>query len=170
MSDGRIQPGDDVVEVDGMKLIGLPYRKSVGIIKATSDKATFRVRRLRRKDDTTQPNTPAEGMEVMVTMDTPLGNKRDEAQSSKPLEQEALEGGSTTEKPLEQEALEGGSTTESVESPKEALVTDWNVAIPTQALTTPTQPMPDEATGLHSRSPPPDHLNESIGMRVHVCV
>ena len=51
-SDGRIQHGDELVEVDGKSVVGLSYQDGLAIIKGTAEKATFRVK---RRNNTEQP-------------------------------------------------------------------------------------------------------------------
>ena len=71
-SDGRLQPGDELVEVDGRSLVGLPLPEGKAIIKGTSGTATFRVRK--RGGVTTPPATSptsstAAGIGGVVAMD-----------------------------------------------------------------------------------------------------
>ena len=46
-SDGRLQPGDLLVEVDGRSLVGLTYAEGFKILKGTPKMATFRVKKMR---------------------------------------------------------------------------------------------------------------------------
>ena len=163
-SDGRIQPGDELVEVDGMKLIGLPYLKSLSVVMATSDKVTFRVRRRRGEESTshvTSPDTPAAGMEKTVTMDTRPGSER-EGMAACSIGDTVVDQG---------EALERGDSSASPEPHKKALVNDSNLTTPMPTQTAPSRlvPMPDEAPVLPLRNPPLDSLDETIGMRGRVC-
>ena len=46
-SDGRLQPGDLLVEVDGRSLVGLTYAEGFKILKGTPKMATFKVKKKR---------------------------------------------------------------------------------------------------------------------------
>ena len=50
-SDGRIRPGDELIEVGGRSLVGLSYSDGVAIIKAVSGAATFKVRKSKNEGD-----------------------------------------------------------------------------------------------------------------------
>ena len=48
-SDGRLQPGGLLVEVDGRSLVGLTYAEGFKILKGTPKMATFRVKKMREE-------------------------------------------------------------------------------------------------------------------------
>ena len=50
-SDGRLQHGDELVEVDGQSLIGPSFEECLAIIKATPGRATFNVKKRREVRD-----------------------------------------------------------------------------------------------------------------------
>lgn len=90
-SDRRLQPGDELVEVDGQHIVGLPLSECTAIIKGASNTATFRVRK--RSGKTTPPATPTAnssgtGIGEVVVMDASLEREVELADVEKSLVQE----------------------------------------------------------------------------------
>ena len=169
-SDGRIQPGDQLVEVDGRSLVGLPYLEGVAIIKATSNMATFRVRKRKegrgdtpnREGDTPnrEENTPnreedtpnREGDTPNREGDTPnregdTPNREGDTQSPLGREKEQPPMVSVDTPLKREEPRDGIVNTVDVGSP---LASGENVATPTQQAT----PSPEEYTPTQQEATP----------------
>ena len=181
-SDGRIQPGDQLVEVDGRNLVGLPYLEGVAIIKATSNMATFRVRKRKegrgdmpsREGDTQSPLGREKEQPPMVSVGTPL--KREEPLDGSVKSADVgspLASGENVSTPTQQPTP---SLEDSIPTQQEATPTQQK-ATPTQQKATPTQqeatPSPkDELTTPPQMIPPTDdlHVEEKIGKCMWGCI
>ena len=187
-SDGRIQPGDQLVEVDGRSLVGLPYLEGVAIIKATSNMATFRVRKRKegrgdmpsREGDipSREGDTPPLGREKeqpqMVSVGTPL--KREEQRDGSVKSADVGSSLASSENVATTTQQVTPSLDESTPTQQEATPTQQN-ATPTQQKATPTQqeatPSPkDELTMPPQMIPPRDdlHVEEKIGKCMWGCM
>ena len=170
-SDGREQPGDQLVEVDGRSLVGLPYLEGVAIIKATSNMATFRVRK--RKDMSNRegdmPNREGdmpnrEGDMPHRERDTP--NREGDTQSPLGREKEQPPMVSVGTPLKREEPRDGSVNSMDVGSP---LASVENVATPTQQAT---PSLKDELTTPPQMIPPTDDLRveEKIGKCMWGCM
>ena len=164
-SDGRIQPGDQLVEVDGRSLVGLPYLEGVAIIKATSNMATFRVRK-RKEGRGDMPSREGDTQSLlgrekeqphgqMVSVGTPL--KREEPLDGSVKSADVgspLASGENVATPTQQVTP---SLEESTPTQQEAIPTQQK-ATPTQQKATPTQqeatPTQQEATPTQQKATP----------------
>ena len=162
-SDGRIQPGDQLVEVDGRSLVGLPYLEGVAIIKATSNMATFRVRKRKegrgdmpsREGDTQSPLGREKEQPQMVSVGTPLRREEPRDGTVKSADVGSpLASGENVATPTQQVTP---SLEESTPTQQEATSTQQK-ATPTQQEATPTQqkatPTPQEATPTQQKATP----------------
>ena len=172
-SDGRIQPGDQLVEVDGRSLMGLPYLEGVAIIKATSNMAIFRVRT--RKDNRegdmsnregdmpnregNMPNREGDMPSREGDTQSPLGREKEQPHGQMvsvgtPLEREEPRDGSVKSAdvgfPLASGENVATTTQQATPSLEESTPTQQE-ATPTQQKATPTQ---QEATPTQQKATP----------------
>ena len=169
-SDGRIQPGDQLVEVDGRSLVGLPYLEGVAIIKATSNMATFRVRK-RKEGRGDMPSREGDTQSLlgrekeqphgqMVSVGTPLEREEPRDGSVKSADVGSpLASGENVATPTQQVTP---SLEESTPTQQEAIPTQQKATL-TQQKATPSSK--DELTTPPQMIPPTDDLRveEKIG-------